>query len=115
MLLSTIGIICFLPCSWLLKIILITASLGYGIFILYQYGLLKSPSSIVGLTPDENGWLLHTNSKTRLVQLSGDSTVTNYVFILRFSVPGKRLKHSCLVFRDSFECKDSYRKLRLQF
>jgi len=100
-----------LPIDWVLKIVLIISVLVYGTWILWIVGLMKGANSIVGLQLLADGSCsLRYPLCTIEAEMMGDSTVTTVVCVLRFSVQGKRLKASCVVFKDSVERK-MYREL----
>ena len=114
LLLMTMLIICFLSCAGWIKVVLIALVIMYGRRMLFQHVLLLSPSSIIGISQDSYGWHLHTKDNARhTVSLSGDSTVTNYVSVLRFADSIKACKYACILFRDSFDCLDAYRQFIL--
>jgi hypothetical protein len=113
-LLATLITIIFLSCAFWLKLILIASLFPYGEYILCHYGLLQKPDSIIGVTVTEEGWKLHTKNKVFPAILSGDSTVTRHVSILRFQIPSQRWKKSFLIFKDSFADKEGYRRFCLQ-
>lgn len=100
----TFAIICFLSCALWLKLALLSLAFFYSFFILKQYGLLRSQQSVIGLVLDAKGWQLQTKTKSYLVKLCGDSTITRYLCVLRFKKIGQQRKYSCIVFRDSVNC-----------
>jgi len=108
----TLLIIICSPFLWFIKIILIAVTLAYGGHLFFRYIFLRSPHSIIGLSQNTNGWVLHQkNQLIQPLQLSGDSTLTNYVAILRFTQINKRFKQTCIVWKDSLDDPDTYRKL----
>lgn len=110
LLLATLIIVCLLPCMLLIKILLTCAVVGYGYYILFQFVLLLDDRSIMAVTRQDDGWLLHERNSTLVAQLCGSSTVTTYICILRFIIAGKRRKRVCIVFRDSLEHPGAFRK-----
>lgn len=107
MMLSSIVIVIYLPIILLLKFFLIFLSVSYGIYIWQQ-------QTIIGLKLQANGdWRLTIkNAKDEIGQLCGDSTVTNYVCVLRFKLNSQSFKKSCVIFKDALD-KEKYRQLRV--
>lgn len=110
--LSSILIIWFLSISIMLKLCLSFLSLAYGIYHYFRYGLLQHPHSIVGLKLARKEWSVLDHAGYQSAILCGSSTITRRICILRFKVSGKKLKQSCILFRDSVQA-DQYRKIRL--
>jgi hypothetical protein len=107
---SLIIVLCLPLAGWIkgLSFLLIAV---YGGHILWQFGFLRSKQSIVSIRRDSEGrWLLCTNNNVQVAELSGDSTVTGWVSVLRFYVHKRLSPKSCIVFRDSLP-HDQYRKL----
>lgn len=100
----------FLNAMFLVKQLLIIIVLIYGSQVLWKYGLLQHKNSIIGLSFNAEGWKVHLPGKVLLAELSGDSTRTKLVSILRFSIAGERLKRSCVIWRDAIT-QDEYRRL----
>jgi hypothetical protein len=102
--LGSVIVILNLPVFWWMKLILVFFVLMYGgkIFL--------NQREILGFSFDEKGWNLLLREGKISVLLANDSTVTRWVSVLRFSVEGKWLKKSCLVWWDSVS-RDEYRKL----
>jgi len=108
---GSLGIAASLSIAWVFKIVIIISVLGYGTWILWVVGLMKGADSIVGLQLLSDGsYNLRYPLCIIEAEMKGDSTVTNAVCVLRFRVPGKRLKVSCVVFKDSVD-RELYRKL----
>jgi hypothetical protein len=102
--LGSVVIIFNLPVLWWVKFILMSFVLIYGgkIFL--------DQREILGLSFGEKGWDLLLRDGKISALLANDSTVTRWVSVLRFSVEGKWLKKSCLVWWDSVS-RDDYRKM----
>ncbi len=100
-----------LQMGWWVKIVLIISVLGYGGWIVWSIGLMKSARSIIGLQLLGDGTCyLQYPSGTMEAKMMGDSTVTSMICVLRFKVPDRRWKTSCVVFRDSLS-REMYWKL----
>jgi hypothetical protein len=96
--------------SRIVEILLLITTLGYGSFILWRDILLQGSSNIQALQFNQDGWVLrHANEKSP-AKLCGDSTVTRWVCVLRFKLPEKKRKVSCVIFRDALEPTE-YRRL----
>lgn len=107
---GSLGNIYYVPLSFTIKLLLTVFTLSYGGFIIWKYGLLTHPHSIVKLVHDKQGWQVREQRKFYPVKLSGDSTLTTHLCVLRFIIPNKRFKRSCVIFKDAVE-QDQYRKL----
>ncbi|EKD70222.1 MAG: hypothetical protein ACD_46C00598G0003 [uncultured bacterium] len=103
-------IIFLLPLLWMQAILFITVII-YGGGAMWRYGLLRSKNSIISVrqTNDEK-WLVTTNSNQYQAEILGDSTVTQYVSVLRFKIENHSLLLSCIIFRDSLK-SDQYRQM----
>ncbi len=111
LLMGSLLIVSFLPILTPIKIGLFIATLCYGGYILWRDGLLLHPKSLIGFSLDSNrNWLLYNKLEILSGELCGDSTITTLVCVLRFKVRGKRLKYSCVVFKDAV-ARGLYRKL----
>ena len=75
-----------------------------------EWILLKSGHSIYRLILDQDGWALHTRLGVLRADLCGESTVTQWVSILRFQIREGAYKRSCVIFRDMLT-GDDYRRL----
>jgi len=85
----------------------------YGAKIFFTHGLFIGPKALRGLRQiSDKDWLIIMNKNEYPAILMGDSTVTSKFCVLRFQIPGKKLKYSCLIFDDSLEF-DMYRRLLL--
>lgn len=104
-------IMLFLPCTLWIKLIGLIGISTYGGYVLWRYGWLRSQHSILGIKqhPDDS-WSLYTPDEIYAATLCGDSTVTSVVSALRFQVSGQWRQRSCIIFRDSLE-QDQYRRL----
>lgn len=110
-LMGSIVIIVSLSLSAWLKSVLIIGTLAYAIWILWIAGLMKSSRSIIGLQLLAGGVCkLHYPLHTTAAEIKRDSTVTTALCVLRFIVPGKRLRPSCVIFKDSLD-QEKYRQL----
>lgn len=99
-----------LPTMFLMKLLLTIFVLIYGAQVIWKYGFLQHKNSVIGLSFNAEGWQVHLPDKVIPAELCGDSTRTKLVSILRFSVAGERLKHSCVIWRDAIT-RDEYRRL----
>lgn len=93
-----------------IKILLFSFILIYGARIFLRYGLLKNRHSILQLVVDSNGCSIRTNQEVLAVKLLGESTLTTWLSILRFSHLENKNKYSCLIFKDSIG-SEAYRRL----
>jgi hypothetical protein len=93
-----------------LKIVLTLVALIYSGFIAQRNILLRHPESIVKITIKKEGSSMATRSQTFAITLKGESTITQWISILRFYSTEMRKNYSCLVLRDNLS-KDQYRRL----
>lgn len=102
-----LAIILSLPAQVWVKLLLL--------IILFTYGALnlKTQGRWVCLQYRNNGlWQLRDHLNVYEAELSGDSTITRWVSILRFrTLPSGKIK-SCVVFQDSLD-KQAYRRLMM--
>jgi hypothetical protein len=98
-----------LPTLRIIKSILMLIVIRYGWNIFKNDVLLMGGYSIQRLTQVDDHWLLHDCLRTETAKLSGDSTVTNYVCILRFVCEDKR-KRSTVIFKDALSA-EQYKRL----
>lgn len=100
-----LGIVISLPIHIGFKLIFIFILMTYSVFIFKNYRRLI-PFQYQG----DGMWQLHDRLHTYNAELSGDSTITRWVSILRFRVlPSGKMK-SCVVFRDALGF-ELYRRL----
>lgn len=104
MLFGSIISVCYLPFSGLTKTILMMSLLGYSLWNFYHHIQWQ------GIGQDIDGWYLKKAGEQIPIILSGDSTITSIVSILRFRQEGKFLKQSCVIFKDALSA-DMYRQL----
>jgi hypothetical protein len=96
------------------KGLLIFFAIGYGIHIVWKDILLRADKSILGIRSLNNGtWMLFTKNKILTGEVSGDSTVTGFVIILRFIIPGSGYPYSCILFRHTLDAA-VYRNILIQ-
>lgn len=107
---GSLAIICYLPFSIWLKLILAFFSLSYGAYILWNHGLLRHSQSIIQIMLDKKDWYISNHSDVFKAQIAGDSTLSSWLCVLRFSLPQKRFKRSVVIFNDALEA-DHYRRL----
>ena len=89
---------------WPLKMVLMVGVLIYG-------GWVIRPNSIMGLQLMGDGtFYLRSALGMQEAKITGDSTVTTLVCVLRFKVLDGRWKRSCVIFRDSVS-QEVYRQL----
>lgn len=110
MIFGSIAIICYIEIAAWIKISLFIFTICYGTFIFVRDGLLKHQRSILQLKISRNEYKLKDQKSTYSAELSGDSTLTSIICILRFKVHGQILKRSCIIFKDSLE-NDAFRRL----
>jgi hypothetical protein len=96
------------------KILLIFLAICYGLHLFFRHVFLCTDNSILGIRLLSNGsWMLFTKEKAMTGELSGDTTVTHLVVILRFIISGSWYKHSCVIFQDALD-PAVYRNLLVQ-
>lgn len=106
----TLGILYSLPLHMLKKVLLTLPILTYGGYIFWDRALLQGGYSILRLSYSTGGWQLQDRIKTWQAELCGESTITSFLSILRFTQPGKRKIRTCLVFKDALG-SEHYRRL----
>lgn len=105
------GIAFYLPVSVAVKFLCCLLVFCYGGYIFWQYGILQGMYSIVGLRHQSDGlWLLKARYDGFTAELMGDSTVTRWVSVLRFRIPKRFSKKTCILFYDSLP-EGQYREL----
>lgn len=110
-LVGSVIIIFLLPITLWAKVFCTIFILIYGSRILWRYGFLFHAQSIRGFQLEEKGiWQIHQASHKISGTLCDDSTVTHFLCVLRFAIPGQRTKISCIVFKDAVR-RDDYRQL----
>lgn len=115
MVLSSLAMIYYSECNSWIKLIAILLANIYGVYIYYKYGLLLSKNAVIGLRQlSSDQWQIIKQNDIVSATLLGESTVTTWVCLLRFKIPDKKWKISSLIFRDSVEVMDNYRKLLVQ-
>ena len=111
---GSISIICALGVGLLIKSFLLSMTIYYWHTIFYRYGILQHPQAWIKLNLNADGsCLVHQQRQQYEAQLSGNSIITNFVCILRFTLSEQQKKHSCLIFRDAIQ-PDLYRRLLIQ-
>jgi hypothetical protein len=85
--------------------------LSYGGYLFWYQGLLQGKQVITALQPmGDHRWLVSQSEQKVEATLLGDSTVTNWVAILRFRLLNRRRAVSCVVFKDALK-PEQYRQL----
>ena len=111
---SSIAVVSFVPIRIVPKIAFDVFIILYLTYIFWFDGLRHSPHSIIELQwRQPNQWFLRMRARELLYEpavLLPDSTITRWVSILRFKIPGQEKVRSCIVFRDSL-VPDAYRRL----
>ena len=82
----------------------------YGLYIIWQFGLLKGKASVIYLRSHQAGkkWLVSTSYTAYETELDAFSVVTRWVSLLHFKMPEQQVVS--LIFRDSLKA-GHYRKL----
>ena len=113
-LIGSLTITVLLPLNYPLKLPLFLLVLGYGSWLLWQYGLLKSRQAIQQVRLYKSGhWQLRNQQQIiRYANLTGDSTITRWVSVLRFQVSENPRMRSCIIFSDALR-QEEYRQLRV--
>lgn len=111
MFLFSIAIFMTLPLAVTVKAGGLVLLCAYGIYLLWNNGLLRGKTSISFLKYcDERCWQIEVGSEKVEAELMGDSTVTGIISVLRFRISGRLRPLSCVVFRDSLP-QNRYRQL----
>ncbi len=103
----SIAIVCYLTEALLIKILLICG------IVVYSYFILKNQLKWEAISHDTSGWSLRSAGENIPIEITGDSTVTHLVSVLRFKTQEKRRKEACIIFRDSLP-ENIYRQLIVQ-
>lgn len=104
MLVGSLVSVGYLSLAALPTITLILGLSGYCVWNVY------SQKQWQAIGHDANGWYLNKAGSLIPIVPSGDSTLTSIVSIIRFKQDKKRLKQSCIIFKDSLS-DDNYRRL----
>lgn len=104
MLIGSVISVCCLPFSVLTKGMLILSLLVYSAWNFYSNNQWR----VIG--QDIDGWYLEKAGERIFLNLCGESTVTSFVSILRFTRAETFLKQSCIIFNDAMP-RDLYRQL----
>ncbi|HVE43873.1 MAG TPA: protein YgfX [Gammaproteobacteria bacterium] len=108
---STMAVVCYFSCAVVIKLGLLLFTVFYSASIFKRHVFLKSPLSVRCITWRQGQlWRLSLQNTSVDAVLRGDSTVTRFVSVLRFSVQGSRWPVSCVVFPDALAV-DKYRRL----
>lgn len=107
---ASFAIVLTLPPFPLKKTLLFTIIFSYGGYLFWNSVLLQGGYAILRLSYGPDGWYLQDRIKTQQAELCGESTITRFLSILRFTVPGRRRKRTCLVFKDAIG-QEYYRQL----
>jgi len=118
-LITSLGVILIIPLSLWHRLLLIMLVITYSAWIVKSHGLIHNAHSILKLQLLSKG-LCRLYYPGYFIEgtIRGDSTVTIYLSILRFSIlaldnpKNKSRIVSCVLFRDSMD-KTSYRQLLL--
>jgi len=105
------SIIFYLPVSpWAMGMLLLGVT-GYVVRMIRVYGTLYSNYSIHHLRALTDGqWELISPQGLIIAKLTGDSIVTRFLCLLRFRVPGRMQKCTCLIMQDALDVQQ-YRRL----
>ena len=100
-----------LPIPLIFKLVIVLALTSYLGWATWKYCLLQAATSILALRfISDKKWVLLTRTEELEAVLLGDSTITRWVAILRFSIDGQRTPVSCILFADALTA-DEYRSL----
>ena|SRR3990167_9420575 len=100
-----------LPVNFAIKMLGILLLTIYFSHLFWHEGLLRGKKAIIYLQYQANGhWLIEIQNRLHAAKLSGHSTVTTWVSVLRFRLPDRYWPITCVIFKDSFK-EDDYRKL----
>lgn len=110
-LLASAIIIWMLPLDLGVRVLLFAVLAFYSATILWRFALLQAKLSVLGFKKLEGKrWQVTLGSGVKEGVLRGDSTVTNFVSVLRFDLHGMRRPVTAMVFRDSLSA-DDYRRM----
>jgi hypothetical protein len=99
-----------LPVTHLKKFFLCCFVLTYGGHVLWDRALLQHGHSLLRMSYDGGTWQLQDRIRTWQAEICGESTITSFLSILRFTAPNKRKKRTCLVFKEVLGSQ-TYRQL----
>lgn len=100
-----------LPVNLWLHLAALVMAVSYIGYILWRFGLLRGRDTIISLRRAHDGvWCLSTRDTEFSAVITGDSTITGLVSVLRFRVEGRFGRPSCVIFRDSLNA-EQYRQL----
>lgn len=110
--LASLNIIFLLKLAIIYKLFIVLSTLAYAGIIAHQFVFLRAKRALVNLISIESNELKLIDLKGKIIQarLRGDSTVSRWVSILRFDIPGERFAKTCIIFRDAIPAND-YRQL----
>lgn len=106
----SVGVSYTLPIPYFYKALLLCFVMSYGGYIFYRHGLLLHSQSILRIVFQEERWFLGNLTELFPVQLSGHSTVTSWLAVLCFTLPGERGMRATVIMQDSMS-NDLYRQL----
>lgn len=105
------GCILYVPFTLALKVLCLMSTLIYGAYVYWQAVLLRGKQAITHIKYLKQGlWQVTTPHECYEASLSGDSTVTRHVTLLRFKTPKRLWPLSAVIFPDAL-AKDRYREL----
>jgi toxin CptA len=100
-----------LPIPLWLKLIANLVVISHSSRVCWRYVLLRDKLAITSIRhTEEKRWVVQNREGAFAVELQGGSTVTNFVMLLHFRIPGKMLPLKSIIFRDSLP-QDDFRKL----
>lgn len=94
-------ILLFVSMSFWIKLAGLIGIVCYSIHLFREYILLNSDTAIRRLISHEDGWLLQTKQALLKAELCGESTITNFVSVLRFRIQHTKHCKTSIIFRDS--------------
>lgn len=95
----------------LYKFLLLLVLVSYGVQLVWRFALLRDKHSVIALKKvDQDEWQVTNRAGVMLTKLRGDSTVTQWVAILRFDIKGQRKPLVSIIWRDSLPA-DQFRQL----
>ncbi len=107
LLIGAILSVIYLPYSWWVKWVAILCVLGSSGWSLYRHFEWRS------IGHDANGWYLQKAGEKFYIVPLGESTVTSFATIIRFTQSGKRFRQSYVIFKDSMTT-DQYREFTVR-
>lgn len=110
-LLAGVGMIALLPIVLIARSLLQAIMIVYILYIVRRHGFLRAPDSVRIMSKlDSKRWQITTNTRRFDGHLLGESAISRWVSVLRFTVGGQSAPYVCIIWYDSLP-QDEYRQL----